>query len=71
MSTNKKQIKKELKKVNKIVSKLSGKSIKRNQENLSLVIAGIKEMKNVFKYIRKQKNVKIQQEEVQKDLVES
>jgi hypothetical protein len=71
MSTNKKQIKKELKKVSKIISKLSNKKMKSNQENLFVVLNGIKEMKNVFKYILKQKNDSKTTQEVQKDLVDA
>ncbi len=55
----------------KIISKLSNKKMKSNQENLFVVLNGIKEMKNVFKYILKQKNDSKTTQEVQKDLVDA
>ena len=68
MKNNKKQIKTELKKVTKLVSKLSKKKVKRNFDNLVTLHIGIKDIKKVVKFVLKQKKY-VMDEEVQKDLV--
>jgi hypothetical protein len=68
MKTTKKQIKNQLKKTKKLVSKLSKKKVKRNLDNLQTVHQGLKDIKTVVKFILKQKNKDIV-EENKKDLV--
>ena len=68
MKTTKKQIKKELKKVKNLVSDLSKKKVLNNQENLSVIHDGMKDIKRVVKFILNQKKSNLQQED-QKDLV--
>ena len=68
MKTTKKQIKKQLKKTIKLVSKLSKKKVKRNLDNLETVHQGLKDIRTVVKFILKQKNKDIV-EENKKDLV--
>lgn len=67
MSTNKKQIKKELKKTMNLVAKLKKKNVKNNQDTMINLYNEVNGIKNVVKMILEQKNKK----EVQKDLVEA
>jgi hypothetical protein len=67
MSTNKKQIKKELKKTLNLLSKVKKSNLKKNQETLVNLYNEVNGIKNVVKMILEQKNKK----EVQKDLVEA
>lgn len=64
METNKKQIKKELKKTINLVSKLKKNKIKNNQGSLIKLYNEVNGIKNVVKFILEQKREK----EVQKDL---
>ena len=64
METNKKQIKKELKKTIDLVSKLKKNKIKNNQGSLTKLYNEVNGIKNVVKFILEQKREK----EVQKDL---
>ena len=63
METNKKQIKKELKRTIKLVSKLKRSKVKNNQGSLVKLYNEVNGIKNVVKFILEQK---IQKEE--KDL---
>jgi hypothetical protein len=67
MNTNKKQIKKELKKTLNLVSKLKKSKMKKNQDSLVNLYNEVNGIKNIVKMILEQKSKK----EVQKDLVES
>ena len=67
MSTNKKQIKKELKKTLNLLSKVKKSNLKKNQETLVNLYNEVNGIKNVVKMILEQKNKK----EVQKDVVEA
>jgi hypothetical protein len=64
MSTNKKQIKKELKKTLNLVSKLKKGKLKKNQDSLVNLYNEVNGIKNVVKMMLEQKSKK----EVQKDL---
>ena len=64
METNKKQIKKELKKTLSLVSKLKKSKVKNNQGSLIKLYNEVNGIKNVVKFILEQKREK----EVQKDL---
>ena len=64
MSTNKKQIKKELKKTLNLVSKLKKGKLKKNQDSLINLYNEVNGIKNVVKMMLEQKSKK----EVQKDL---
>ena len=64
MSTNKKQIKKELKKTLNLVSKLKKKTLKNNQDSLVNLYNEVNGIKNVVKMMLEQKSKK----ESQKDL---
>jgi hypothetical protein len=64
MSTNKKQIKKELKKTLNLVSKLKKRTFRNNQESLVSLYNEVNGIKNVVKMMLEQKSKK----EVQKDL---
>ncbi len=64
MSTNKKQIKKELKKTLNLVSKLKKKTLKNNQDSVVNLYNEVNGIKNVVKMMLEQKSKK----EVQKDL---
>ena len=64
MSTNKKQIKKELKKTLNLVSKLKKKTLKNNQDSVVNLYNEVNGIKNVVKMMLEQKSRK----EVKKDL---
>ena len=64
METSKKQIKKELRKTIKLVSKLRNGKVKNNQGSLLKLYNEVNGIKNVVKFILEQKKEK----EVQKDL---
>ena len=64
MSTNKKQIKKELKKTLNLVSKLKKSKLKNDQDSLINLYNEVNGIKNVVKMMLEQKSKK----EVQKDL---
>ena len=64
METNKKQIKKELKKTINLVSKLKKSKVKNNQGSLIKLYNEVNGIKNVVKFILEQKREK----EIQKDL---
>ena len=64
MSTNKKQIKKELKKTLNLVSKLKKGKLKKNQDSLINLYNEVNGIKNVVKMMLEQKSKK----QVQKDL---
>ena len=64
METSKKQIKKELRKTIKLVSKLKNGKVKNNQGSLLKLYNEVNGIKNVVKFILEQKKEK----EVQKDL---
>ncbi len=64
MSTNKKQIKKELKKTLNLVSKLKKKTLKNNQDSVVNLYNEVNGIKNVVKMMLEQKSKK----EVEKDL---
>ena len=64
MSTNKKQIKKELKKTLNLVSKLKKKTLKNNQDSVVNLYNEVNGIKNVVKMMLEQKSKK----ETQKDL---
>jgi hypothetical protein len=66
MSTNKKQIKKELKKTISLVSKLKKRNLKNNQDTMINLYNEVNGIKNVVKMILEQKNKK-----ESKDLVEA
>jgi protein subunit release factor A len=69
MSTTKKQIKKELKKVQNLISTLSKKKVKKNQDNLTLINEGVKDIKRIVKFISKQKKQETSLENLKSDLV--
>jgi len=58
MSTNKKQIKKELKKTISLVSKLKKRNLKNNQDTMINLYNEVNGIKNVVKMILEQKNKK-------------
>ena len=64
METSKKQIKKELRKTIKLISKLKNGKVKNNQGSLLKLYNEVNGIKNVVKFILEQKKEK----EVQKDL---
>jgi len=64
METSKKQIKKELRKTIRLVSKLKNGKVKNNQGSLLKLYNEVNGIKNVVKFILEQKKEK----EVQKDL---
>ena len=64
MSTNKKQIKKELKKTINLVSKLKKCKLKDNQDSLVSLYNEVNGIKNIVKVMLEQKNKK----EIKKDL---
>jgi hypothetical protein len=64
MSTNKKQIKKELKKTINLLSKIKKNKVKNHQESMMALYNEVNGIKNVVKMILEQKEEK----EVQKDL---
>jgi len=64
MSTNKKQIKKELKKTLNLVSKLKKSKLKDNQDSLVSLYNEVNGIKNIVKVMLEQKNKK----EIKKDL---
>ena len=66
MKTNKKQIKKELKKTLNLLSKVKKSKIKDNQESMMALYNEVNGIKNVVKMILEQKTKK-----VEKDLVEA
>lgn len=66
MKTNKKQIKKELKKTLNLLSKVKKSTIKDHQESMMALYNEVNGIKNVVKMILEQKTKK-----VEKDLVEA